>query len=399
MSHYQVIIQGGGMVGASLACALAQQGLEILLLEAKPPPPLDGGTDLRVSALSRASQHIFQHLGAWAEIATRGLSPYRDMRVWDAGNRSEIHFASAMVGEPCLGWIIENRLIQQALLNRLARHPGVSLRCPASLESLRVDPQQVSLRLDNGDRVTGQLLVGADGANSRVRELVGLTTQGWSYGQRALVTHVETETPHQETAWQRFLATGPLAFLPLADGRCSIVWSTLPDHAEALLAMNDSALGEALGSALEFRLGRVQVAGPRGAFPLALRHARRYVAPRVALIGDAAHVIHPLAGQGVNLGLLDAASLAEVLATHGDPGSQVLLRRYERWRKGHNLLMLGAMDGFKRLFGQTAAPLRALRGLGLNLTHRALPLKQLIIRQAMGLEGDLPALARELPGP
>lgn len=395
-STYPVTIHGGGMVGAALACALADAGLRVLLLEAQPPTPPTDTVDLRVSALSVASRRILEHLGAWETIAGWRCSPYRDMRVWDAGNRSHIHFASAMVGEPCLGWIVENRLIQHALLERLRNHPEVSLRCPATLQGFQVYPQYVQLELEGGEQLRTQLLVGADGARSRVRELAGLSTTGWSYHQRALVSHVCTEYPHQETAWQRFLPTGPLAFLPLADGRCSIVWSTTEAHSKALLAMDDHTLGETLSDAFQGRLGQVYADGPRGAFPLSLQHTRRYVAPRVALVGDAAHVIHPLAGQGVNLGLLDAATLAEVLiqGQSADAGELKGLRRFERWRKGHNLLVMASMEGFQRLFGQTALPLRMLRGLGLSVVDHALPLKQRIVRQAMGLEGDLPALAR-----
>jgi len=213
-----------------------------------------------------------------------------------------------------------------------------------------------------------------------------------------VVANVRTAVPHQETAWQRFLPTGPLAFLPLHDGRCSIVWSTTPEQADSLLALDERDFGAALAEAFDWRLGAIVEVGPRTAFPLRLQHAHAYVQPGIALIGDAAHVVHPLAGQGVNLGLLDAATLAEVVsdavAAGQDFASLKTLRRYERWRKGDNLLMLGVMDGFKRLFGNTLPPVRLLRNVGLNLTDAAGPLKNLIARRAMGLAGDLPKLAR-----
>lgn len=225
-----------------------------------------------------------------------------------------------------------------------------------------------------------------------------MVTGGWNYHQKAVVAHVRPEKSHQETAWQRFLPSGPLAFLPLHDGRCSIVWSTTPEQADALLALEASAFAEALAEAFDQRLGSILEVGRRGAFPLRLQHAQTYVKPGLALIGDAAHVVHPLAGQGVNLGLLDAAALAEVILDALNAGQDFAsfktLRRYERWRKGDNLLMLAVMDGFKRLFGTALPPVRLLRNIGLNLTDAAGPLKHLIARRAMGLDGDLPRLAQ-----
>ena len=255
------------------------------------------------------------------------------------------------------------------------------------------------MRLNDGREFTTRLLVGADGAQSKVRQLAGIDTGGWKYDQKAVVANVRTAEPHQETAWQRFLPTGPLAFLPLHDGRCSIVWSTTPEQADALLALDEYAFRPRrwrkhsnCGWARSFEVG------PRGAFPLRLQHAHAYVKAGIALIGDAAHVVHPLAGQGVNLGLLDAATLAEVIADaiadYRDFASLKALRRYERWRKGDNLLMLGVMDGLKRLFGISLPPVPLLRNIGLNLTDAAGPLKNMIIRRAMGLVGDLPRLAR-----
>jgi 2-octaprenylphenol hydroxylase len=240
--------------------------------------------------------------------------------------------------------------------------------------------------------------VGADGRDSRVRTFAGIGVHGWAYDQQAIVATVRTAGPHEDTAWQRFLPGGPLAFLPLWDGRSSIVWSAPAAQTEALMALDEAAFAQELTIAIDGRLGEVLDVGPRGAFPLGLMQVDAYVAPRIALVGDAAHTIHPLAGQGVNLGLLDAAALAEVVgaaASQGrDPGGLSTLRRYERWRKGHNLAMALAMDGLKRLFGVNWTPVRLARSLGLNLTDRAALLKRLFMRQAMGDQGDLPALAR-----
>jgi 2-octaprenylphenol hydroxylase len=354
-----------------------------------------------VSAISRASQRLFAAVGAWDGMTAWRVSPFRDMRVWDATGFGSIHFDSADIGEPLLGWIIENRVIQHALLERARQCPAVDLLCPTALETAQpLEAGGWRVGLKDGREFTTRLLVGADGAQSKVRQLAGIETGGWGYDQHAVVASVRTAQPHQETAWQRFLPSGPLAFLPLHDGRCSIVWSTTPERATGLLALNDEDFGAALAAAFEARLGAILEVGPRAAFPLRLQHAQAYVKPGVALIGDAAHVIHPLAGQGVNLGLLDAATLAEVLsdamADDRDITSLKVLRRYERWRKGDNLLMLGIMDGFKRLFGTSLPPVRLLRNLGLNLTDAAGPLKNLIARRAMGLEGDLPRLARDV---
>jgi 2-octaprenylphenol hydroxylase len=400
-TDYDLLIAGGGMVGSALACALGDADLKIGLLEGAPLDRIRPGLELdaRVSAISHASQRIFAAVGAWDGIAAWRVSPFRDMRVWDATGFGSIHFDSAAIGEPLLGWIIENRVIQFALLERVRQLPAVELLCPATLDTAQaLENGCWRVCLSDGREFTTRLLVGADGAQSRVRQLAGIETSGWSYDQTAIVANVRTAEPHQQTAWQRFLPTGPLAFLPLADGRCSIVWATPPEQADALLALNEAEFAEALAEAFDQRLGAIVEVGHRAAFPLRLQHARAYVQPGLALIGDAARVIHPLAGQGVNLGLLDAATLAEVVldavAAGHDFGSLKVLRRYERWRKGDNLLMMGMMDGFKRLFGNGLPPVRLLRNIGLNLTDTAGPLKNFIARRAMGLAGDLPRLAR-----
>ncbi|MGE0370885.1 MAG: UbiH/UbiF/VisC/COQ6 family ubiquinone biosynthesis hydroxylase [Gammaproteobacteria bacterium] len=396
-----VAIVGAGMVGATLACCLAEGGLRVALVEAAPPPedwPADS-VDARVSALTAASRQIFRRIGAWRAMAERGVSPFDRMQVWDAGGTGSIRFDCAEIGEPHLGHIVENRVIQRTLLERAREFGNVTLHCPAGLATLT--PMEASIRIGLSDATAfdARLVVGADGAASRVRQLAGIATRGWSYVQEALVATVATELPHQETAWQRFLPQGPLAFLPLRDGRSSIVWSMEPAQAQELLRFAEAEFMERLAAAFEYRLGRITAAGGRGAFPLRLQHAASYIAPRLALIGDAAHIIHPLAGQGVNLGLLDAAALAEAVldaaAAGADIGAPRVLRRYERWRKGDNLQMMLAMDGFKRLFGSAAPLLRIARNLGLDLADAASPLKHAIIRRAMGLRGDLPRLARQ----
>lgn len=396
-SEYQVVVVGAGMVGAAFAAMLAAGGRRVALVEAQPPQPFDAGADydLRVSAISRASQHCLQNLGVWSGIVGARACAYREMQVWDAGSRGEIHFDAAALGEDCLGHIIENRLIQSRLFEHLQGRDEVDIYCPAQSGRLEMADDQANLHLGDGRVLSAPLLVAADGGRSRMRELMGIELVRHDYHQSGLVCCVATERPHGATARQRFLPGGPLAFLPLSDGRCSIVWSLPSEAAEALCELEPGVFAARLAEALEHRLGEVTDVGPRAAFPLRRQHARTYIAPRFALIGDAAHTIHPLAGQGVNLGLLDAASLAQVLlADRSDWGRTALLRRYERWRRGENEIMLRAMDGFQWLFGRPEAPLRLLRGLGLGLTDRAEPLKHALVRHAMGLSGDLPDLAR-----
>ncbi len=398
--HYDIVIVGAGMVGAALACMLGGSRFQVAVIEARRPKtrwPRDS-VDLRVSAVSAASQHIFMALGAWDRMVEMGVSPYHEMHVWDAAGSGVIHFDCAAIAEPRLGHIIENRVIQRALLERMDAFDNIDLICPASITTIEDEVGQACVHFESGDAITAALVVGADGGNSRVRQQAGIATQGWSYEQKAVVAAVATRKSHEQTAWQRFMPDGPLAFLPLRDGRSSIVWSTTPQQADELLALDETAFCQALGEAFECKLGEVLQAGERAAFPLRLQHSTRYIAPRRALVGDAAHMIHPLAGQGVNLGFLDAAALSEVLLdalARGRPfHTQGVLRRYERWRKGDNLLTMSAMDGFKRLFGATAFPLRVLRNTGLKLANIDGPVKNSLIRQAMGLKGDLPKLAR-----
>lgn len=398
-TDYDVLIAGAGMVGATLACALGDTPLRVGLIDRAQPVRVVGAEyDLRVSAFTRASERIFRALGAWDGMVARRVSPFREMQVWDAGGDGAIHFDCAEVGEPHLGHIIENNVVVAALLERLERFTNVALLCPAEIAGLSDGDAAIGATLKSGETLKTGLLVGADGARSLVREFAGIESRGWSYRQQAIVATVTTALPHRATAWQRFLPTGPLAFLPLADGSCSIVWSNDSPQAELLMQLDADAFRSQLQSAFEARLGEVTAVGPRAAFTLRLSHADRYVDHRVALVGDAAHTVHPLAGQGANLGLADAAALAEVLLdavqARKDIGARSVLRRYERWRKGDNLAMLGAMDGFKRLFGNNLAPARTLRNLALTLTDAATPVKNLIIRRAMGLEGDLPKLAR-----
>jgi 2-octaprenylphenol hydroxylase len=396
---FDVIIVGGGMVGAALACALAEAQFQVGVLEARAPQtdwPAEE-VDLRVSALSRASQRILSNLGAWEQMAQMRISPYTDMHVWDAGGNGSIHFSAGEIGEPDLGHIVENRVTQLALWERLAQFPNVTMLCPARIAQLETGTSP-SVRLEDGRKLQARLVVGADGRESLVRKLAGIASQGWDYDQHAIVATIRPQHHHQFTAWQRFMPTGPLALLPIQDGRCSIVWSTSPLQAQELMGLDEAAFCAILRQASENILGEILAVGPRGLFALRLGHAQRYVQPGLALVGDAAHAIHPLAGQGVNLGFLDAATLAQVLIEARKVGRELgaitTLRRYERARKGANLGMLGVMDLFKRFFSNEILPLQLLRNLGLSLVDHAGPVKDLVIRRAMGLSGELPDLAR-----
>ncbi|WP_263143888.1 2-octaprenyl-3-methyl-6-methoxy-1,4-benzoquinol hydroxylase [Pseudomonas sp. RIT-PI-AD] len=400
-----LVIVGAGMVGSALALALKDSGLDILLVDGGPldvaPFAADAPFEPRVSALSMASQRILQRLGAWDGIAARRASPYAEMRVWDGAGTGQIHFSAASVHAEVLGHIVENRVIQDSLLEPL-RDSAVGLLPGLRLEQLRRSGDDWLLTLSDGRRLRTPLVVAADGALSAVRRLAGCETREWDYLHHAIVTSVRCAEPHRATAWQRFTDEGPLAFLPLDrqgdDHWCSIVWSTTPAHAERLMALDDTAFRAALGDAFERRLGEVLEADPRLCIPLRQRHAKRYVEPGLALIGDAAHTIHPLAGQGVNLGFLDAAVLAEVLLrarARGEPlADPRVLARFERRRMPYNLAMMAAMEGFERLFQSDALPLRWLRNAGLKRMERLPGAKAVFVRQALGLSGDLPELAR-----
>ena len=395
---YDVVIVGGGMVGAALACALGNTVLKVAVLDHAPAAaPPDQSYDQRVSAITLASQAFFENVGVWDGMARRRISPVREMRVWSEGGQGAIHFDAAEIGEACLAWIIENSVIRNALLERLQHFTNVHYLCPVQVQDINLTEEAATLTLQDGRNLRTRLLVGADGADSAVRRAAEIETQSLNLNQKSIVATVVTGKPHGQIARQRFLTTGPLAFLPLDEPRtCSIVWSADSARADQLLMLDDAAFTAELQNAFGDALGKIETIGPRAAFPLALSHAKAYTAARVALIGDAAHTVHPLAGQGVNLGFLDAAALAEVLLDAGekDIGAHLVLRRYERWRKGGNLSMIAVTGGFRYLFGNDLPLVSQLRNAGLEFTNSVTPLKNFIMRRASGLEGDLPKLAR-----
>jgi 2-octaprenylphenol hydroxylase len=387
--NYDVAIVGGGITGGTLACALAKAGLRVAVVEASEPPAPPGDEwQLRVSAVTRASERILRAIDVWDTLPLERAGVFREMRVWDGTGSGSVHFDSADIGSDALGHIVENVVLQRGLSDRMASLETLKLFRPETLEDFRVDEDRVALRL-GGARVHARLLVAADGSHSRVRDLAGIQCDGGDYGQQAVVATLRTALGHRETAWQRFLPDGPLAFLPLPGPFCSIVWSTLPEHAQALLTMDEQRFARRVEEAFESRLGALELAGERGAFPLRHLHARAYVGDRLALVGDAAHTLHPLAGQGANLGLQDAAALAEVLHDNWsrgrDLGRRGNLRPYERWRKGRNGLMQQGLSGFQWLFGSRLEPVRLARNLGLDMVDRSPPLKRLFMRYASGL--------------
>ena len=396
---FDVVVVGGGMVGAAVACSLGGSALKVAVIESSPPLPFaaDQAHDLRVSALSIASKNIMETVGAWSGVVNRRYCPFRRMRVWE--NEGDTEFCSDDINYPELGYIVENRITQLALLDRLQDFANIELICPATISNIRYCAGNPSeLELGDGRVLAAKVLVAADGGQSRVRQCVGLGVTSWDYEQHALVIYIETAYGQQDITWQRFVPSGPQAFLPLTGHYGSIVWYNSPDEVNRLKTLPYDALKDELVAAFPDCLGQVNQVLGTASFPLRRQHAQHYVKPGVALVGDAAHTINPLAGQGVNIGLLDAAALAEVLleaTTNGcfDIADLAVLKRYERMRRIENLKMMTVMDVFYQVFSNDILPLKLLRNLGLGLAERIWPAKNKVMRGAMGLEGHLPKLA------
>lgn len=409
---YDVVVLGGGLTGLALARLLHAQaaerrgGLRIAVVEAGSPPPAvaTAGVGLRVVALSPASRAVLAACDAWDRVPAARLGPYRRMVVWQHAGAPEgpgsLVFDAAGQGCAELGWIVENDLLRGALWAACAGRAGIDLLDGAAPVAAGVAPRGAFVTLADGRRLEAALLVGADGHHSWLRDALGVAAPSRDYGQLALVAHVAGERAHGDTAWQRFLPDGPLALLPLADGRSSIVWSCPTARAGELLAAPDAQFDAALTEASGGVRGALHVTTRRASFPLAAAHAAHYTGLRFALVGDAAHRVHPLAGQGVNLGFQDAAALAEVLAAHlavpgADAGDPLALRRYERRRRGANLATLAAMDALHALFTSTVPGVARAGGAGLGLVDRIAPLKRRLADYAMGRRGDLPRVVRD----
>lgn len=399
--NFDVVIVGGGMVGAAVACALGDSALKVAVLEATLPEAFapEQPHDLRVSALSIASRRIMEAVGAWAGVESRRLCPFRRMRVFETAGDTE--FCSEDIQYKELGYIVENRITQLAFLDRLQQFDNIKFICPCSVSKINYQLGETpEIELADGRVLVAPLIVGADGAQSRVRQTASIGLTSWDYQQHALVIYIETDYPQQDITWQRFVATGPQAFLPLTGHYGSIVWYHSPDEVKRLKALSPEALKQELMAAFPDCLGKVKAVLGTASFPLTRRHAQHYVKQGIALVGDAAHTINPLAGQGVNIGLLDAAALAEVLldavAKGENVGDVAVLKRYEKMRRAENLKMMTVMDVFYSVFSNDILPVKFLRNLGLGLAERVTPAKHKVMRGAMGLEGKLPKLARAI---
>lgn len=406
------LIVGGGVVGTVMASLLLERGLtergRVALIDERLGTMSDASErgpadwDLRVVALSRASQRLLDRIGVWARLPPERVSPYERMCVWDATGvaygAGSIAFDCADLGEPDLGMIVEARALQRCCAE--AAHVGGVIGIEARARRIEPAGEGLRIHLDDGRALVTRLLIAADGLESRIRTLLGIELATHAYHQDALVAHVRTARAHRSTAWQRFLPSGPLAFLPLSDGRSSIVWSIGRSEAERLRALDAGAFAAALETASDGTLGAIELTTPIASFPLKLQQAERYVAPHAALVGDAAHAVHPLAGQGLNLGLLDCAALAEVLEGTSAAArftDTALLRRYERWRRSENLLMASALDGLERLFSNENRLASRVRSRGLEAVGRLPLLKARLARHALGLAGDLPDFLRTEP--
>lgn len=415
--RYDCIVMGGGMVGAAVAIGLAQVGFNVAVVEAAPLPEYQDNEvpHLRVSAISYASEQILRNLGAWNALKTERMCQYRRLAVNELPARSGIaaklpdisnwartEFTSEEAGKSHLGHIIENDLIQLALHQRMAELDSISLFCPKKADAIQVNEAQARVDLDDGQVLLADLLIGADGAQSQVRAVSGIGQFREQYEQHAFVVNVSYEGQQQDITWQSFTAHGPIAFLPLpdVDGRhfASLVWYDKADSINGLMALDDAALMRHFQSAYPQDLPKLLTIEARGRFPLFKSHANTYVKPGIALVGDAAHTINPLAGQGVNLGFMDAAVLVETLAKarleEEAIGTLDVLQRYQRSRRLANQSMMSLMDVFYHGFGNKHLPVRIVRNLGLGLAQRAGFAKKKVVAYAIGASGDLPRLAR-----
>ncbi len=402
IEKFDVVIVGGGMVGSAVACSLGNSSLKVAVIESTLPQAFSAeqAHDLRVSALSIASKNILDTVGAWDGIVARRFCPFKRMRVWETAGDTE--FCSDDINYPELGYIVENRITQLALLDRLQEFDNIELICPSTITKINYSVGEDSLlELEDGRQLSSKVLVAADGGQSRVRQIVGLGVTSWDYKQHALVIYIETAYEQQDITWQRFLPSGPQAFLPLTGHYGSIVWYNSPDEVRRLKSLSYEALKDELLSAFPNCLGQVNKVLGVASFPLKRQHAQNYVKQGVVLVGDAAHMINPLAGQGVNIGLLDAAALGEVLVDAAKKGLALgdlsVLKRYEQLRRNENLKMMTVMDVFYQVFSNEILPIKLIRNLGLGLAERLLPAKNKVMRSAMGLEGKLPKLARGEP--
>jgi 2-octaprenyl-6-methoxyphenol hydroxylase len=393
-----VVIVGGGLVGGTLACALADGGLSTVVIEAGTlAPMLDDRFDGRASAISLTSRRLLDAIGLWPGMAAEA-TPMRHIRVTEGASPLDLHYDHRDVGDEPFGHMVENRHYRRALYARIRELEAVTFLAPARAASVERTEAGVEVLLEGGGLVRARLAVGAEGRTSRLREEAGIRVSGWSYRQVGIVCTVEHEHPHGFVAHERFLPAGPFAILPLKGNRSSIVWTERAERAPAIMALDDAGFTNEVARRFGDFLGRLTIVGPRWSYPLSLQFAEKAVAPRLALVGDAIHAMHPIAGQGLNMGLRDVAALSEVLAEARRLGLHLgaddVLARYQRWRRFDNTLMLALTDGLNRLFEIDVAPVRLARDLGLAAVNAMPPVKRFFMRHAMGMVGELPRLMR-----
>lgn len=399
MRAFDIVIVGGGLVGLTQALALRKTGLSVAVVETNPSQGFPNSEpQLRVSALTLASENIFRSLGAWQHLDSSRINPYQSMYVWDQDSFANIGFNAEQVQRSQLGYIVENQNIRHALWLETQQATNIEILA-VKIAKLSFGQQECFISLDDDTHLTARLVIGADGPNSLVKKHASLPQTFWDYDQHAIVATVKTVEPHNNSARQIFTPSGPLAFLPLWDNhQSSIVWSQDEEKATELLRLSDQEFNKALTAAFDCTLGLCELISNRQAYPLKMQYARQWVRDRVAIIGDAAHTIHPLAGQGANLGISDAAALAQQISQLVEQGKDFglakNLRPFERWRKTETVKMVAAMEGFKRLFSGKHPLKKLVRDAGLSLANHSPKAKQRIIQQAMGLEGELPEIAK-----
>lgn len=403
-TDYDILIIGGGMVGASLACALGGQPLRIGLIEAVPfgGSLSQPGYDDRAIALAWGTRRIFEGMGLWPAVA-QAVTTIKKIHVSDRGHCGITRIDAAEERVEALGYVITSRALGQILMRALGAPANIEIICPATLTGITISTGRAEVTVEQGGEkrvLSARLVVAADGGKSVVRERLGITTATWDYHQTAIIANVTPQHPHQHVAYERFTQSGPIALLPMSEHRCSVVWTVASDQAAAVTSLDDEAFLEGLQEAFGYRLGKLQKTGKRHAYPLVLTRVREHIRPRVAVIGNAAHTLHPIAGQGFNLGLRDVAALAQVLVdaqiAGRDIGDPDVLNAYAHWRRRDQMRAIAFTDSLVRIFTNPLAPFALGRNLGLIAVDLLPPLKHLLARQTMGLGGKLPRLARGL---
>ena len=418
MQKFDVLIVGGGMVGLTAALAIRKNSsLSVAIIDTQSLAELSQQHDVRVSAINSVSQQLFAKLDVWHDIQNSRIQPYQHMHIWDKSGYGHIDFDLTDLSERehkgQLGWIIENNIIRQALWKKAEQDAGIRFFTEEKLTNIAMGDSEVFASFSTLPPITAKLVIGADGANSWVRQQMKMSLTFRDYDHHAIVATVKCSQGHQNTAWQVFLDTGPLALLPLSEpGKtkqtlCSIVWSTSPDEAKRLTSLSPDDFAKALTAASDGKLGNVSLESDRFSYPLMMRYAQNFIKDRVVLVGDAAHTIHPLAGQGVNLGLLDAAAIAQTLTEtlsktdisnlHSSKPQwlcSIKLKQYERWRKAEAAEMIAAMEVIKQTFTPQKEPVKLLRGIGMSIVNQIKPIKNVMIKQALGFKSHLPNLSK-----